>query len=246
MDVTGTVALITGARRLGAVVATELAKAGADIALVYHTSRDAALATAATVTASGRRALTIKADLRMPDDCTRAVDEAAASLGRLDILVNMASVYSATPDEHPTVADWDDQLDVDVRAAWLCSRAALPHMARSGGGRIINFSDWTARSGRPRVKGYVAYHTAKTAVIGLTEALALELAADQILVNAIAPGPVLPPDERPAGQRAEDERNTPVRGGPGPLEVAKAVLALIRSDAITGETIRIDGGRHVT
>ena len=84
-------------------------------------------------------------------------------------------------------------VDIDVRAAFLCSRAAVPHMRRGGGGRIINFSDWLAASGRPRYPGYLPYYVAKAGAIALTEALALELAGDQILVNAVAPGPILAP-----------------------------------------------------
>ena len=125
------------------------------------------------------------------------------------------------------------------------SRAAVPLMRRHGGGRIINFTDWVAASGRPRYKGYVAYYVAKAGVKALTEALALELAADQILVNAIAPGPILAPPGTTAEESAAVERATPLGRWGGPDEIAKAVLALIDTDFITGETIRVDGGRHL-
>jgi NAD(P)-dependent dehydrogenase (short-subunit alcohol dehydrogenase family) len=141
----------------------------------------------------GRRALEIQADLGQADACRRVVDMTAAEFGRLDILVNMASLYRARPIDDLTVDDWDGQLAIDLRAAWLCSQAALPHMRRVNGGRIVNFSDWIARSGRPRYRGFLPYYVAKAGVIALTEALALELAGDQILVNAIAPGPIVAP-----------------------------------------------------
>ena len=118
-------------------------------------------------------------------------------------------------------------------------------MRAQGGGRIINFSDWIAKSGRPRYPGYLPYYVAKAGVIALTEALALELAADNILVNAIAPGPILaPPGTTDEESRAVEEA-TPLGRWGGEIEIAKAVLALLDSDFITGETIRVDGGRHL-
>jgi NAD(P)-dependent dehydrogenase (short-subunit alcohol dehydrogenase family) len=240
-----TVALITGGRRIGRVVAEALAAKGADIALGYARSRTDAEAAAESVRALGRRCELIQADLGQPESCARIVNDAASRLQRLDILINMASVYVRTPFEALTVADWDLPLHVDLRASFLCAHAAVPHMRAQGGGRIVNFSDWVARSGRPRYLGYVPYYVAKTGVIALTEALALELAPDNILVNAIAPGPILPPAEITSAEVEAVEEATPLKRWGGEPEIAKAVLALIDSDFITGETIRVDGGRHV-
>jgi len=245
MNLDGRVALITGGRRIGAVVATEVARGGADVALVYRQSRAEAEETAGVIKSLGRRALILQADLREPDACQRVVDGAVAGLGRLDVLVNMASVYTAVPFDDLTVEMWDTQLDVDLRASWLCARAATPHMRRLRGGRIINFSDWLARSGRPRYDGYLTYYVAKAGVAALTEALALELAKDQILVNAIAPGPIVAPEDTSNETFAAVERATPLGRWGGEVEVAKMVLALIDSDFVTGETIRVDGGRHL-
>jgi NAD(P)-dependent dehydrogenase (short-subunit alcohol dehydrogenase family) len=245
MELPGRVALITGGRRIGAVVATELARGGADVALVYRRSRGEAEETADAARAFGRRALVLQGDLREPETCERLVDETVDALGRLDILVNMASIYKPGPFDDLTVEDWNAQLDVDVRATWLCARAAVPHMRRLRGGRIINVSDWVARSGRPRYPGFLTYYVAKTGVIGLTEALALELASDQILVNAVAPGPIVAPEDTSDEEFATVERATPLGRWGGEIEVAKAVLALVDSDFITGETIRVDGGRHL-
>jgi len=198
------------------------------------------------VRALGRRAAVLQADLGDPDACERVVDETVDALGRLDVLVNMASIYAPTPLDELTVKQWDEQLDVDLRSAWLCARAAVPHMRRLRGGRIINFSDWVSRSGRPRYKGFLTYYVAKAGVIALTEALALELGKDQILVNAIAPGPIAAPEGTSDEEFAKVERATPLGRWGGELEIAKAVLALVDSDFITGETIRVDGGRHVS
>ena len=245
MELEGRVSLITGGKRIGAVVATELARAGSDVALVYRSSRAEAEDTAEAVERHGRRAVVLQADLRDAGACTRVVDETAETLGRLDVLVNMASIYESRALDDVTVEQWDSQLAIDLRSAWLCAQAAVPHMRRLRGGRIINFSDWVARSGRPRYPGYLTYYVAKAGVIALTEALALELAADQILVNAVAPGPIVAPEGTTSDEFAMVERATPLGRWGGETEVAKAVLSLVDSDFITGETIRVDGGRHV-
>jgi NAD(P)-dependent dehydrogenase (short-subunit alcohol dehydrogenase family) len=245
MELQDRVALLTGGRRIGAVVAAELARRGADVALVYRTSRTEAEETAAAVRDAGRRALVLQADLTSAEGCERVVVDTVGELGRLDVLLNMASRYRPKPLDELTVADWDAQLAVDLRAAWLCARAAVPHMRRVHGGRIINFADWVAASGRPRYLGFAPYYVAKAGVVALTQALALELASDQILVNAIAPGPILAPDGTSDEEFAKVERATPLGRWGGEMEIAKAVLALIDSDFITGETIRVDGGRHL-
>ena len=245
MELNGRVALITGGKRIGSVVATELARAGADIAMVYRQSRAEAEETAAAVRGLGRRATVVQGDLRDPEACERVVDETVDALGRLDVLVNMASVYHSKPFDELTVKDWDASLEIDLRAAFLCARAAAPHMRRLRGGRIINFADWTPRSGRPRYTGLLPYYVAKAGVIALTEALALELATDQILVNAIAPGPIVAPEGASDEEFSAVERATPLGHWGGEGEIAKVVLALIDSDFVTGETIRVDGGRHL-
>ena len=245
MILTGKAVLITGGKRIGAVVATALATRGMDVALVYHRSRDQAEAVAASIRASGRRALTLHADLSNADACAALVTRAAASLGRLDVLVNMASVYAASSLDATDADVWASVMDVDLRASFLCARAAVPHMRAAGGGRIVNCADWIAASGRPRYPGYLAYYVAKKAVIGLTEALALELAPDNILVNAVAPGPILAPEGSTPGQVAAVEAATPLGRWGGEAEIAKAVLFCLESDFMTGETVRVDGGRHV-
>jgi NAD(P)-dependent dehydrogenase (short-subunit alcohol dehydrogenase family) len=173
------------------------------------------------------------------------VEQVAKTFGRLDILVNMASVYKERPLNDLTVDDWNANIDVDLRAAFLCSKAAIPHMRQQGGGRIVNFSDWLAKSGRPRYPGYLPYYVAKAGVMALTEALALEVAADNILVNAVAPGPILAPPDTSDDESKAVERSTPLGRWGGEGEIAKAVLAFLDSDFITGETVRVDGGRHV-
>jgi NAD(P)-dependent dehydrogenase (short-subunit alcohol dehydrogenase family) len=239
------VALITGGKRIGAVVATTLARAGVDIALVYNRSLAEAAETESAVNAIGRRAVLVQADVTNERACIEAVATTVRDLGRLDILINMASLYAEKPFAELTAADWDRQLAVDLRATFLFAHAAAPLMKKAGGGRIINFSDWVAASARPRYPGFTPYYVAKAGVKALTETLALELAGDQILVNAIAPGPILAPPEMSREESDAVVKSTPLGRWGGEDEIAKAVVFLVNSDFVTGETIRVDGGRHI-
>jgi NAD(P)-dependent dehydrogenase (short-subunit alcohol dehydrogenase family) len=245
MLLTDKVALLVGARRMGEPLARAMAERGADVAVSYRTSADAAEAAAAGVRAAGRRAMVLPCDVRDADAVNAMVDLVATDLGRLDVLVVMASRYDHVPFEALSVESLDAQLAVDLRGTFLCMRAAVPHLRAAGGGRMVVFSDWTAASGRPRYPGYTGYYVAKAGVKALAESFALELAADNILVNAIAPGPVLAPDTMSDDTRARVEAATPLGRWGGAGEVTKSVMALIESDFITGDTIRLDGGRHL-
>ena len=244
-DLTGQGVLITGGKRIGAAIAQTLASRGMQIALSFNRSRAEAESVAATVQAGGGRAFVYQSDLSKPPEARTLVDRAAADMGRLDVLINMASVYSSVAFEEIDEHVWDAVVNVDLRAAYLCSRAAVPHMRAKQGGRIVNFTDWVARSGRPRYKGFLPYYVAKHAVVGLTEALALELADDHILVNAIAPGPILAPPETTDEEYKAVEAATPLGRWGGEKEIVAAVIFILESDFMTGETIRIDGGRHL-
>jgi NAD(P)-dependent dehydrogenase (short-subunit alcohol dehydrogenase family) len=245
MDLRGKVALITGGKRIGRVVARELAGRGMDLVLSYRGSREEAEATVADVETAGRRATMVSGDVSKPADCLAIVEHAVATFGRIDVLVNMASIYRSKPLDEVTVEYWDTDLDVNLRSAFLCAHAAIPHMKAAGGGRIVNFADWLVRSGRPRYTGFTPYYVAKAGVVALTEALALEVARDNILVNAVAPGPIVPPPDMSQDEVAEVARATPVGHWGGEGEIAKAVVLLCETDFITGETIRVDGGRHL-
>ena len=245
MKISGGAALITGGRRIGAAVARALAAGGMDVALSFNRSREEAEAVAADVVAAGRQAHIVQADLGNPEACRALVDGAAAAFGRLDVLINMASVYTSVPFDKTDEHVWHAAMDVDLRAAFLCARAAVPHMRRAGAGRIVNFSDWVAASGRPRYPGYLPYYVAKAGAIALTEALALELAPDNILVNAIAPGPIVAPPGTTEEELRAVEAATPLGRWGGPEAIVRAVMFLLETDFVTGETIRVDGGRHV-
>ena len=242
MDAKGKVALLTGGARIGQVVAQSLATLGCDLALVYRGSREAAEASAKAAISAGVRAISIRADATDKDQVAAAVKEAHRALARIDILVNMASVYLRTP--NPDQADWSHIMDANARSVFLFSSAAAPVMKHGDGGRIINFADWLPASSRPHYPGFVPYYSSKAAVIALTESLAVEL-APEILVNAIAPGPILAPPDLTAEEDSEVIKATPLRRWGGAAEIAKTVRFLIDSDFVTGECIRVDGGRHL-
>jgi NAD(P)-dependent dehydrogenase (short-subunit alcohol dehydrogenase family) len=242
MDLKGKVALLTGGARIGQVVAHSLAARGCDLALVYRGSREAADASAKAAISAGVRAITIKADATDKDQIAAAVNETHRTLERIDILLNMASVYASTPDANEV--DWSNTIDANARSVFLFTITAAPIMKRSGQGRIVNFADWLPVSGRPHYRNFVPYYTSKAAVVALTESLALEL-APEILVNAIAPGPILEPPDLTTEERQEVLNATPLRRWGGAAEIARAVLFLIESDFITGECLRVDGGRHL-
>ena len=242
MDPKDKVALITGGARIGQTVAQALAARGCAVALTYRSSREAAEAAASSATAAGVRALVIRADATDEAEISAAVNEIAKQLGRLDILINMASSYHRTP--QPSAADWNAAMAANARSAFLFSSHAAPIMKAGGGGRIVNVSDWLSISGRPHYTGYTPYYASKAAVAALTESMALDLAPD-ILVNAIAPGPILAPPDLTDDELAEVLKATPLARWGGAEEIAKAALFFIETEFVTGESIRVDGGRHL-
>src|SRR5688572_24039016 len=155
MEIKDKVALITGTRRIGSVVAVELARRGADVALGYNRSQEEAERAAAQIRSLGRRALSIQADVSKGSEVQGLVGRVVGEFGRVDILVNMASIYRSKPFRETTEQDWNTNMDVNLKSAFLCAQAVAPVMSANGGGRIINFADWIAASGRPRYKGYV-------------------------------------------------------------------------------------------
>ncbi len=244
MDLKNKVALVTGASRIGQAVALALAERGFHLVLTYRTSKGIAEKTAKKVLSRRRKALLVEADLRYEKDIDEVLTQIKEKFGRLDVLVNMASIYERKAIEDLNLEDWEVNLDVNLKSAYLLSLKASILMRRKGGGKIINFSDWTARSGRPRYRGYVPYYIAKAGVLGLTEVLALEL-APKILVNTIAPGPILPPVSSSRKEIEKVVESTPLRRWGGSAEIAKAVIFLAETEFVTGECIRVDGGRHL-
>ena len=177
MNLDGRAALITGGARMGEAIAAD---AGGSAASMWRSctaprrNRPSAPPTPCAPAAVARTRCAPIWPIRSTASAT--VSEVAATFGRLDVVVNMASMYQRVPFDELDAGQWDRQLAVDLRAAFLISMAAVPHMRAAGGGRIVNFTDWVAASGRPRYQGFLPYYVAKAGVKALTEALALELA----------------------------------------------------------------------
>lgn len=245
MPLSNRIALVTGGKRIGQVVAEELARAGADVALSYRSSKQEAEATAARVRDFGQRAVVLKADVSRPEDCAALAAGIERDLGGLDIVVNMASTYVARPLAEIDEQAWRADIDANLSSAFHVTQAMLPLLRRHAQAHVVNFTDWLPASGRPGYTSFVAYYVAKAGVKALTEALALELAPENILVNAIAPGPIVPPPDLDEQERREVAAATPLQRWGGEREIARAVMLLVTTEFITGETLRVDGGRHV-
>ena len=181
MDLYGKVALVTGgAVRVGKAIALALAVAGADVAFSYHSSAEAAVATAAEIETLGRRVLAFRADQAQADQVAALVDATVSRLGRLDVLVNCASLWRRTPWAELDEAAWDQLLAINLKGPMLCAKAAAPHLAADGDGVIINVIDLSAWQPFPNLMPHSA---AKAGLLNLTYALAMEL-KPAIRVNA--------------------------------------------------------------
>lgn len=244
MDPKGKVALISGGARIGKAVALALAARGCHLVLTYRSSRAAAEETASEAVARGVQTLTVRMDVGREEEIRAALQAVERQWGGLDILINLSSVYQKVPFDRLDLETWRASQSVDLQGSYLLALNAVPLMRRKGSGRMVFFSDWIAASGRPRYREYLPYYVWKRGILGLTEGLALEL-APEILVNAIAPGPILAPPEMRPKEQEEVERGTPLKRWGGEGEIAKAALFLVETDFITGECIRVDGGRHL-
>ncbi|HEX7090667.1 MAG TPA: SDR family oxidoreductase [Longimicrobiales bacterium] len=240
MEVPGRVALVTGgARRLGRALALALARAGADVVINYFRSAEAAEATVGEIAALGRRAIALQGDVSRRADALTLIRRTAEAFGRLDILVNSAATFEQAPLLAVAEEDWDRVLAVNLKGPFLLSQAAAPLLRRDGGGVIINLADLSAFQPWP---SFPHHSVSKAGLVHLTRVLARALAPD-IRANCIAPGAVLPPEDYTEEQlRASRERTALKRLG-SPEDVCRALLFLVESDYITGETIVVDGGR---
>jgi NAD(P)-dependent dehydrogenase (short-subunit alcohol dehydrogenase family) len=223
---------------MGGGVAEALAGRGCGVVLTWRTHPEAAEETAASLRKAGGKAAAWRCDVSRDAQVMSLMRKISKGFGRLDILVHLASIYETSGRE----GSFGRHLDANVRGAYGVSRAAAALMNRAG--RIVLISDWTSASGRPRYREYSAYYVSKVAVKGIAEALALEL-APRILVNAIAPGPILPPEGIARAEYDAVKKATPLGRWGGVEEIVKAVLFMIETDFVTGETIRVDGGRHL-
>ena len=241
----GQVALVTGgAKRVGQAIALELAAAGADVLVHYHSSDPASVAdTLAAIRARGVRAEALPADLGEAAGVERLFAGLRQHFGRLDILVNSAALFQQRRLQQVSLADWDHTMAVNLRAPFLCTQAAarLMQAQQPPGGVIINILD---RGVDGPWQAYAHHGVSKAALWALTQVSALEL-APAIRVNAVVPGPVLPS----AGMSAERWRAvtqaTPLGRAGSAEDVARAVSFLAGADYVTGEALRVNGGEHL-
>lgn len=249
MELEGKVALVTGAaHRVGRALALALARRGMRLAIHYHASADDARSTAREVEAvSGTEAWAVQADLTDAAAPERLIDDVAAHFGALNVLVNSAAIMVRQPLEDVTPADWDRTMHLNLRAPFFCARAAAQVMRRGAPapdgsrGAIVNIADLAGLESWP---GYIPHGISKAGVIHMSDSLARVLAPD-IRVNAIAPGAVLLPEHWSREDAERLERTTPLRRLGSPDDVARALLYLLDADYVTGETLVVDGGRHI-
>jgi pteridine reductase len=242
MDPNGKVALVTGAgRRVGRSLALALGDAGCRVAVHYGQSEKDAKETAELIQSMGREAITIQADLEDPAQVERLANSAADQLGSIEILVNNASIFDKVGLEDVSVDEWDRHFAINVRAPFLLAKAMQSQLSTDSPGKIISLNDW--RTARPT---RFAYGITKTALSGLTRTLALSMAPN-VQANEISLGAILPPADIPLDRpRSEIQIDLGPADRMGSLnEVADAMMMLIQNDFITGETINVDGGRHI-
>jgi len=236
----GRVALVTGAgRRIGRAIAEALGGRGMHVAVHYHGSERGAEETAQAIAAAGSEPQLFRADLGAAGAAPALVNEVARTMGRLDVLVNSAAVMLRTPIGEVKEADWDAMFALNLRAPFFAAQAAAPHMA--AGGAIVNIADLAAFETWP---AYVPHGISKAGVVQMTRALARVL-APRIRVNAVAPGAVLLPEEWDESAAERLARTTPLGRLGEPRDVVGAVLYLLDADYVTGQTLIVDGGRHV-
>jgi pteridine reductase len=241
----GKVVLITGGgKRVGASICRRLHVAGAALMLHYRSSAGEARLLQAELNHQRPNSVAlIQADLLDIAKLPSLVEQTIQTFGRLDGLVNNASSFFATPIGQITVAAWNDLVGTNLQAPMFLSQAAAPAL-RKAQGAIVNIADIHAE--RP-LKSYVVYSVAKAGLIGLTRSLARELAPD-VRVNAVAPGPILWPDDETFDELSRQRiiSHTPLRREGTPEDIAKAVHFLLADASyVTGDTLNVDGGRHV-
>jgi 3-oxoacyl-[acyl-carrier protein] reductase/pteridine reductase len=242
MQIQGKTALVTGGSvRVGKAITLALARAGANVVVHYHSSATAAEETAAEARALGAKALPLQADLSDQVQVRRLAQAAEEHFGGVDILVNSASHFQTTPIPTDDFSAWKQVTSVLIDAPFDCANIFYPGMRRRGEGAIVNIVDLSAWEPWPH---FAAHAVGKAALLALTRQLALEF-APAVRVNAVAPGPVLPPPNYSAEKIARTAARTLLERWGSPDDVANAVLFLVQADYITGDTITVDGGeRH--
>jgi pteridine reductase len=241
MELHGKIALVTGAgRRVGRAIAVALGGRGMRVAVHYNAARDEADETVRLVEKAGGTARAFGVDLTLEDAPQRVVDWTTDTFGALDVLVNSAAVMLRMPFGEITMEQWATVMSLNLRAPFFISQAAAPHL-RERRGAIVNIADLAAFETWP---GYLPHGLSKSGIVYLTRALARVL-APEVRVNGVAPGSVLLPDNWTGDDESRLNATTPLRRLGSPEDVTRTVLFILDSEYLTGETIIVDGGRHV-
>ena len=246
LSLAGKGALIVGAKRIGAVVAQRLAQERVNLAIAYRRSQEEAEELRRSVAPLVQQAHVVQGDASVEEDVRRMVDEAAERLGSLHFVVNLAADFPRAPLESLDAQAWDEAM-ASAKASYLLAIHGARRMRSNPGptrGHVLFFTDWAA--GATPYRSYLPYLTAKASVDFMARAFAVELAPHGILVNAIAPGPtVRPPDMPQETWDREALDKTPLGRESSAEEMAEMVVTLLKSETITGETVRVDSGRHL-
>jgi pteridine reductase len=241
MELRGKTALVTGAgHRVGRAIAVALATSGMRIAIHYNSTADGAHETLAQVRAAGGDGDVVTADLTKSEEIPQLVEKVVSTFGGIDVLVNSAAVMIRTPFGEIESDAWDSIMALNVKAPLFLAQAAAPHL-RASRGTIVNIADLAAFETWP---AYLPHGLSKAGVVYLTRALARILAPD-VRVAGIAPGTVLLPDNWDEKSAAHLRETTPLQRNGSPDDVTRTVLFILDSDYLTGETIIVDGGRHI-
>ena len=250
LDLSGQVAVVTGGGQgIGRAIAQTLGAAGADVAVVYHTSRESAQAVTADIQATGGQAMAVQADVRRADQVKAVVAAVVERFDQVNILVNNAGIFTLGLQTELSEADWDAVFDTNLKGLWLCTKAVANQMIVQGkGGCIVNLA--SINGVHPGFGSTAHYDASKGGVIAYTRSLAAELAPHKIRVNAIGPGLTDSPLLREEAPELASmvEARTPLQRLGQPEEMARAVLFLVSRLAswVTGQTLFVDGGYLLT
>ena len=247
VNLKGKNALIVGAKRVGQIVGIRLAQEGINLVISYRSSKKEAEELQKAAQKFSVKTTLIQADLSKEQSVKNLIQSTVEELGSLDFVVDLASVIEKVPLENLDEKAWNFAFQ-DAKGSYLLSVHASRQMQKNQGktkGHIILFSDWAAASGKPYLS-YLPYLTSKAAIDYMTKAFAKELAPHGILVNAIAPGPTMPPSflERDYWQKEVIDK-TPLKRQSATEEIAEMIITLLKAETITGETIKIDTGSHL-
>jgi 3-oxoacyl-[acyl-carrier protein] reductase len=244
MNFEGRVVIVTGGRRgIGRAIATTLAGRGAEVVIADRQEDEAVQTAQEIAAATGRRALALPVDVADHQSTKTMVDKALEAFGKVDILVNNAGVTRDTLIMRMEESDWDAVIDVNLKGAWNCCKAVVRPMMKARYGRIINISSVSGLAGQA---GQTNYSASKAGLIGLTKALAREVASRGITVNAVAPGfvPTALTNDLPQDLKDMMLKLIPLGRWGQPEEIAYAVTFLASSEAayVTGQVLSVDGG----